>query len=729
MFKLLREMRRRRLFRTAIIYLIASWVIVQVLDLAFEAFGVQEQALRFVFIGALLGFPLAMLFSWLYDITPEGVVRTRPARPDESQDLNPNRKDYVLLTGLLIVVGAVSYGLIEQILERDLATPAADVSEQEIPARSVAVLPFSEISATEDSAAFLAKGIHSDLLTSLSKVHDIKVISSTSVERYRETDKSANEIGRELRVATIMDGDVLRASDQVRINVQLVDTRTDETLWAESFDRDLTTANIFEMQSDIATAIVTHLKATLTPEEQAQIEVVQTENLDAYAAYVLGKERLARRMPAELEEAVIYFDEATIIDPTYALAFVGKNDACRLLEVYGSNVMSEICLPAKTLLARALELDPMLGEAYTGLAWDLWQSGEFDEAEIAFGRAMELSPNYPQTYHWYAGLIKWLPGRLDEAIALRKKALELDPLSLVILIGMAVDELDVGNFDAALRHVKRTIEIDPEFSRGYSWIAGIYSMAYGQPEVAIRWLQQAMEMNPQSSWYKTSTGLNYLDLGDYESAKENIEAGFSRAPDQLAAICSMMVLKIYAEQTNEIVSYARNCLQLSEKAGTYKFLWQGLALTALRDADLKNSEPDAALVRYKELFPELFAGPVPGLQRSNMLAAVDAAGVLQRAGREDEARVLLVTALEFIQDVPRLGMNGYQIKDAEIHALLGNTEEALAALNEAIEQGWRRFWWLVERNPNLNSIRDEPEFLTMMAAVEADMADRLRSLD
>ncbi len=729
MFKILREMRRRRLFRTAIIYFIAAWVIVQVSDLAFEAFGIAEEALRFVFVGALLGFPLALLFSWLYDITPEGIARTKPAGVDETQDLSLSRKDYVLLTGLLIIVGAVSYGLIEQILERDLATPTLDQSDGEIPARSVAVLPFSEISATEDSAAFLAKGIHSDLLTSLSKVHDIKVISSTSVEQYRETKKSANEIGRELRVATVMGGDVLRASDQVRINVQLIDASTDETLWAESFDRDLTAANIFEIQSDIATAIVSHLKATLTPEEQAQIEAVQTESMDAYAAYALGKERMARRIASELEEAVIYFDEATIIDPTYAMAFVSKNDACRLLEVYGSNTLGEICPPAETLLAKALELDPNMGEAYTGLAWDHFQKGELEQAEDAFKRAIELSPNYPQTYHWYAGMIKWLPDRLDDALALRRKALDLDPLSQVVLVGMTIDELDVGKYDAALKYAERTIEIDPKFSRGYMWIADINGTAYGRPDVAIENLRKAAEIHPGMFWYKNNAGLNYLDLGDYESAKAGIEAGFSEAPEQLAAICSMMVLKIYAKQTDEIVPYAKNCLQLSESAGTWKFVWQSLALAALRDADLVGGDVGAALERYEETYPELFAGSVPDLRRTNMLAAVDAAGLLQRAGREDEARIVLVTALEFIQDVPRLGLNGYQVKDAEIHALLGNTDEALEALDEAIEQGWRRFWWLAKQNPNLESIRDEPEFQAMLAALEADMANRLSSLD
>ena len=207
----LKELRRRRVFRTAGLYIVGAWILLQIADLAFNAWGISGQALRYVFVGAVVGFPLAILFGWLYDITPQGIVRNKRAEADRSDDLRLRTSDFVILASLIVVAGSGIYGISQRIPESGTIVESSLNHAGDIPPQSVAVLPFANMSAANENAAFLAHGIHSDLLTLLSKVHDIKIISKTSVDRYRASEKSVPQIGQELRVATVMEGDVQRA--------------------------------------------------------------------------------------------------------------------------------------------------------------------------------------------------------------------------------------------------------------------------------------------------------------------------------------------------------------------------------------------------------------------------------------------------------------------------------------------------------------------------------------
>ena len=279
----LQELRRRKVFRLAALYIVSAWVVLQVADLAFESWDITSSALRYIWLGAILGFPVALIFGWRYDIVGGRIVRTLDSKTPA--ELSLQRSDYLILTALTALVVATIYGVSVEIS----AIPVPESQEAvatSINPRSIAVLPFTNSSQNQDNTDFLANGIQDDLLTKLSKISALGVISRTSAERYRNTTKSIRVIGKELGVGKILEGGVQRAGNQFRVNVQLIDTVTDEHLWAETYDRSLTATNIFAVQSEIVETIVQQLKANLSPQETQRLNAMPTKNLDAYTNYL-----------------------------------------------------------------------------------------------------------------------------------------------------------------------------------------------------------------------------------------------------------------------------------------------------------------------------------------------------------------------------------------------------------------------------------------------------------
>ena len=299
----------------------------------------------------------------------------------------------------------------------------------------------SRTAATRADDAFFVDGIHDDILTQLSKVSALKVISRTSVERFRRHELSVQQIAQQLGVRNILEGGVQRAGDRVRINVQLIDATTDAHLWAESYDRELTAANIFAIQSEVAAAIADALKTTLTPAEQARANAVPTQNLKAWEAYQLGKQRMAKRTSADLADAEQFFREAIDLDPQFALAYVGLADTlyCRSLQRRTQGIHPR---QRREGGGRGPRVGPEPGRSVGFLGPELRSDRrQFERAESMFRRAIELNPNYAPAHHWYSMMLG-IVGRLDEALAQAERAVELDPLSAVIKanLGSALEQ-------------------------------------------------------------------------------------------------------------------------------------------------------------------------------------------------------------------------------------------------------------------------------------------------
>ena len=337
---LFNELKRRNVIRVGIAYAVASWVLLQVVDLVFEYITAPAWIMQVFMLGLAIGLPVVLILAWIFELTPEGIKLESEIDPSQSVAAHTSRKiDRVIIVFLAL---AVTFLLADRVITGDDSEKGSKPTSQESKLnataagdekrdptliqvnndKSIAVLPLVNRSVNEEDTLF-AEGLHDELLTQLSRISALKVISRTSVMGYAGTTKRIPEIGRELGVATLLEGGVQRSGNRVRINVQLIDAASDEHLWAEVYDRELTADNLFDIQSNITRAIADALQAVLTGEEEQKLEQNPTENVDAYAFYLRGKaaSRGYGRQPVDIDESIAYFQSAIDLDPQFAAAY------------------------------------------------------------------------------------------------------------------------------------------------------------------------------------------------------------------------------------------------------------------------------------------------------------------------------------------------------------------------------------------------------------------------
>lgn len=710
--RFLAELRRRRIFHVAAVYTVAAWIVVQVASEVFPAINVPASTIRYVWIALILGFPVALVFGWRFDIVHGRITHTPTTETSPETGLPLQRADYFVLTALFLVTGIIVYGLVKEVVLTQ-ATPVTSEPAAGALARSIAVLPFENISKIEENASFTV-GIHDDLLTQLAKISTLKVISRTSVLQYRETTKTAPAIAAELGVASILEGGVQRYGDKVRINVQLVDAQSDKHLWAETYDRDLTARNVYAIQTEIAESITSALHSTLTSEDHDRLEKVPTESLDAYYAYLLGKQRMINRTSASLRQAADYFQRAVELDPDYALAYVGLADAYMMLGDYGNLSLREMLSLALPALQTALRLDDRLPEAYASKGAIISKSGDYATAEAAYKRAIELDPNYATAHHWYADLLVTYQRRPDAALPLLQRALELDPLSPAINITLGQAFENLGRFDEAMAQYLRTNEIEPSYPSPYFLIAGLHRSAYGQLDEALRWRFKGMAQDPGMVFGLSGTGLYFLDLGDETQAEYWIDRALALAPGQAAPNRALVYLYRYRNDRERALQAARRLQEIAPGDNTS-------LVTLVSFGNYRE-----ALDEFAGSYPELSCEDEPSVTRSNFFQALNLSLALEKTGERECATMLLNKVHERLQTLPRLGSAGYGIADVEVYARLGNREEAIAALRRAIDGRYRAFWWAQgEKSPHTLSLHEDPEFVALMQKIKADMALQL----
>ncbi|HXA09717.1 MAG TPA: tetratricopeptide repeat protein [Chthoniobacterales bacterium] len=446
------ELKRRNVYKVAIAYAVVGWLLIQIATQVFPFFEIPNWVVRLVVLLIIVGFPIALIIAWAFELTPGGIMRTEaadrvPAAP---------RKTHTWLY-LVVICGAFSAALF--FLGRYTASNHENTSGRL--AKSIAVLPFENLSPDKDNA-YLAEGIQDEILTRLAKIGQLKVISRTSTAKYQSGPDNLREIAQQLGVGNILEGSVQKARDQVRVNVQLIDATNDAHLWADSFDRRLT--DIFALESEIAKAVADSLQAKLTGSEAHALAVHPTEDPEAHRLYLLGRFFWNKRTGPDFRKAIGYFQQAIDKDPGYALAYAGLADAYVLLSGYSAATPKESLPEAKAAAQKALELDESLGEAHAALAEAIF-AYDFDVAGASreFRRALELNPNYATAHQWYAESALASQGRFDEAVAEMRRALELDPLSVVINADVGTILCTARRYDEAIEQLRKTVEMDPAF--------------------------------------------------------------------------------------------------------------------------------------------------------------------------------------------------------------------------------------------------------------------------
>lgn len=636
-------------------------------------------------------------------------------KPDVDQDgpaaTSAGRMAVPLFVTILVVALSVGYYALDRyVLDQN---PARSIQAQA--ERSIAVLPFRNLSAVAEDAIFV-DGIHDDILMRLAKVSSLeKVISRTSVEQYRDTDESMSQIGQELDVATILEGSVQRAGDRVRINVQLIDVATDRHLWVESYDRQLTAENLFAIQTEISREVVTALQLVLTDEEDERLQVMPTTSFEAYGEFVLGRQEMVRGTTEAFDRAKAHFEKAIELDSNYALAYTGLADA---LGNYANHVglISESIAPRQKAVDRALALDPLSGEAYTALGFLKYQDPTFHEStEKYFLKAIELSPNYAKAYRWYS-LVLTTSDRDEEALAAIRKAVELDPMDPQLTAHLAIG-LDFEESQAVLL---KGLERNPRYPLYYYYMA-IRLMGQGRIGEAMQWHHAGTRLDPSNKNRQAQECFLYLNLGDDQTA----EACYDSVEQDFPAIeirSGKWSLYDFRSQYRKAVDLREQRVQQIELVYPSFRKENPNFLVGLGRSYLNNHDLEKARSIWQELAPEFFGDQdivvepdYYELQKSALVAYT-----LYVDGELDRANYLFDEALDTMQSMHRTPGSPYQIWEVLIHATRGEKRKAISALREALDMGWRKGWWVL-RSPLYDSMREEPEWVDLVNELEADI--------
>jgi len=703
----------RKVAQWGIAYIAGAWGFLQGLQYVSELFAWPDGLRRAAFIALLVALPIVLVIAWYHgDRGEQHVTGTEIA----------------IVTLLFLLGGGVFWkyahdGETAQ-AAAEVDPPSAQPASGNVPRDlrpSIAVLPFENRSDLR-ADAFFVDGIHDDILTQLAKVGSMKVIARTSVEQFRGSKMTTREIAGRLGVTTILEGGVQRAGDRVRINVQLIDAATDAHIWAERYDRELTAADIFLIQGEIAVAIADALRATLGSGSGTSMQEVPTQDLKAWEAYQLGRQRMVTRVSADMMEAEAFFRRAIERDPNFALAHVGLADALLMQISYGGAPREPRIRMAEQAVARALELDANLAEARATSGLIARNKRDYARAESMFRRAIEINPNDVRARHWYSVLLRDV-GRADEALEQIQLAAELDPLSAMIQDNLGDRLAAVGRFREAEAAMQKAITIERSNPLSYWDLAYLQGYAFNRFAEAIPLARKAMELDSGSPQPAFALADLYLDLGDDARFAEVISAASKRWGSEPGFFQSSLALyrRTMGDEAGA-AKHARRALETHPRDAN--------SLAILRDADLKAGRHDAALARYRNAYPELLNRADPQVDRGNYQAAIDLAQLMQVRGETGKARVLLDGAERAIEGMPRLGAYGFAIADVQIHALRGDEDKALAALGEAGRVKWRWSWrYFRDFDHYLDSIRSSPQFQSTFAEIERDVAQQRAALE
>jgi TolB-like protein/Tfp pilus assembly protein PilF len=510
------ELKRRNVYKVAVAYAVVGWLVMQVAATVVPALHLSDTITSAVVVLTLLGFPIALILAWAFELTPEGIKRAEDVPPSESITRKTGRK----LTAVIVMVALIAAGLFAfQFLRGKSAATATAPAQPPVPAaasleKSIAVLPFENLS-DEKSNAYFAEGIQDEILTRLAKVADLKVISRTSTQRFKSAPSDLREIARQLGVANILEGSVQRTGDQVRVNVQLINAFTDAHLWAEIYDRKLT--DIFAVESEIAKTIADTLQAQLSRSEKIAIAKRPTVNAAAYELYLKGRYFWNKRTGDDLKTALDYFIQAVAADPNYAAAYAGQADAALLIPIYSAGKPEEYFPKAKAAARRAIELDDSSAEGHTALGQLLCVDDlNFRESAREFERAIELNPNYATAHHWFSNGLLVAQGRFDEAIREARRAVELDPLSLIINADLGSTLIVARRYDEAIAQLRRTLALDNNFAYAH-WNLGLAIYLKGDRPAGIAEFEKARAINPSPDVLGL-LGRAYAEAGRKEEA-------------------------------------------------------------------------------------------------------------------------------------------------------------------------------------------------------------------
>ena len=549
------ELKRRNVYKVAVAYAVAGWALSQGIAQVFPVFDVPNWAIRSIVVLIIIGLPIALVLAWMFELTPQGIKRAETADAMAATSRRNKRAwIYVVVIGGLVSIGLFFLGR----YTAPTLTP--------LPAKSIAVLPFENLS--EDKAnAYFADGIQAEILTRLAKIADLKVISRTSTQQYQSKPANLDEIAKQLGVANVVEGSVQKAADQVRVNVQLVNVRTGSQLWAETYDRKLT--DIFSVESEIAIRIATSLQAKLTGREEQALAAKPTNNPEAYDAYLRGLafESRSNYSSDGLFKAIDFYALAVRLDPNFALAWARLSGAHALLYFLRRDTTTARRDAAKDALENAQRLQPNSPETLLFLGYyQYWVLRDYGLAKATFERVGEmLSGNSEVLYA--LGAVARREGNWDESVAYWERGLALDPRNPALLTEVAWTYAMLRQFPTALKLYDRALDIIPAEPSIMALRASIYQAEGNLQEAAKSLVQVGAKTNSNEAVRIKLAQLrlerNFSEVTQFVQARQarlRVTAGIDKGIKQVGVALVQRLTGDHA-QAKATAEQARNTLE------------------------------------------------------------------------------------------------------------------------------------------------------------------------
>ena len=454
------ELKRRKVYRVAVAYAIVAWLLIQAASILFPTFEAPLWVMKVFVTAVILGFPVALILAWAFELTPEGIRRAEEVAPRESKTPKAGRK----WTAIIVAAAVLAAALLAFQFTRTRSSATAELPKQSAPTasvdKSVAVLPFENLSSDKENA-FFAQGIQDEIITTLSKISGLRVISRTSTAHYSSAPENLSEIARQLHVSNVLEGSVQKAGEKVHINVQLIQADNDAHLWAQSYNRELT--DIFGVEAEVAKSIADSLQATLSPQEKARVEAKPTTNADAYVLYLRARDYQMRpdNLLQDFRSAMNLYDQAIKMDPNFALAHA-RLSAVMSMIYHWFEPTQEVKETARREADESLRLQPDLGEGHLALGlYFYYEENNYEEALRELNLAAKALPNDGDV-GLYIAAVQRRQGHFAEAIAAYQKAEAIDPRNSVTLYDAAQTYFAIRDWPNAVKGMDRVLALAPD---------------------------------------------------------------------------------------------------------------------------------------------------------------------------------------------------------------------------------------------------------------------------